>query len=347
MKKINELAIFFICSLVNILMYQADILKNFYLLNIGILNILILALRSKYSKKEIVLLEISLIISILGRNLKYFLFILIVILMSKISEKKIEKLIKIYYILGFFLLIMIVSLARLDIIDTKYFIYSATKIRNGLGFKNPNTPGIYYFLILTHYYFYNWEKLKKRDYVFGFLGYIYLYKFAMSRTTFIIGIFQLATIIFFKNKKKIKKNIKVIQLIPMFTFILTYLIAFFHNEKLNKLMTTRPITWKKNILENSNFINFLFGDFGEKNKYPLDNGLLAIQIDFGVIAIVIVIIILILGLKKVPTKYKERVNILILSYFLYSLSETMLISPNFGILIIYISSFCFKKIKTH
>ena len=340
----NIIGYILISYLLNILLYHTQIINNKFVLYLITIITLINSLFYSYSKKEMLLLIIFFLDSFISKDFKLFILILIAINMKEIDSVKIENYIKKYFYIGCTIFCSIVFLARINIIDTKYFIYSATVIRNGLGFSNPNTIGIYYFFIVSHYYFYKWEKLKFYNLFFVLLGYIYRYIYAISRTNLIIGIFQTVTILILRKKMIYKKFNKIFYLFPSCFYFLSIFITFFYTEKLNKFMTYRPITWKLNLIDNyNNITNFIFGSLGNEANYSLDNGFLSIQYYFGIIMLVMIIILLTKGLKNIEKKYKPRTYILFISYLVYALSEDMLFSPNFGIITLYILSRSFNK----
>lgn len=330
--------------LIGILLYQSSILQVKYIIYFASFLILKNSAFFKYSLGKIFLLIFFLMISLINKNIKLFFLILFVFQMEKIEISTIIKFIKQYFIYGMLLFIFIVLMAKFKIIDPKYYIASSTKIRNGLGFKNPNTAGVYYFILVSHYYFFKWNYLKYYDYILVLIGELFLYNYTSSRTGLIVCVFQLMTIIILKNNIKVKNIKKYYFITPFLFYILNIFITFFYTEDLNKIMTNRPFTWKMNLLSQTNLLNIFFGSFGKKIIFPLDNSLLNIQFYFGIFSVFIFLYLFCKGLKSMENKYIERVFIIFLSYLVYSLSESMLISPNFGIIQILIMSRALKKV---
>lgn len=330
--------------LIGILLYQSSILQVKYIIYFASFLILKNSFFLKYSLNQIFLLMFFLMISLINKNLKLFFLILFVFEMKKIEISSVIKMIKQYFTYGILLFIFIILMAKFEIIDPKYYIASSIKIRNGLGFKNPNTAGVYYFILISHYYFFKWNYLKYYDYILILIGEFFLYNYTFSRTGLIVCVFQLMTIITLKNNIKIKNIKKYYFITPFLFYILNIFITFFYTETLNKFMTGRPFTWKMNLLNQKNLLNVFFGSFGEKIIFPLDNSLLNIQFYFGMFSVFIFLYLFCIGLKKMENEYSERSFIIFLSYLVYSLSESMLISPNFGIIQILIMSRALKKV---
>ena len=341
-QKEKNLKYIFLFFLINILLYQTSILETRIISYIASLLLVINALFFKYTLFEILCLIFFFIISLFNKNPKFFLTVLLVFNISRINVEEIQKFIKEYWYFGIIIFLTIIFSARLNIIDTKYFIYSAEVTRNGLGFTNPNTVGIYYFILVSHYYFYKWEKLKFYEILLIFIGYYYIWIYALSRTNLIIGLLQTITILILKKIKILKNSYKFF---PIIFYILSLLISFFHTKRLNEFMTFRPIIWKWNLEDNFNFPNFFFGSLGKQVTYSMDNGLLSIQYYYGIFALLFILLLLYKGFENIEEKYSKKCGILFLSYLMYSLSEDMLISPNFGILQIYIMSRAFIKIE--
>lgn len=315
---------------INILLFQLDLLK--YSSGLYIISILLIIKRIKilkFSNLEILLYIFTFIIFIISKNPKLLLIITLAGCIKAVDQKKILIFVEKFWKIGVILLIGIIILNVLEMIDPKYLVYSSGKIRSGLGFKNPNMPSLYYFILVSHYYFYKWENLKIRNYIFIMIGYFIIYKYTLSRTGAIIAVFQLLSILILKNKIKIKK---LFCYVPYIFFVLSFIIAFFYNPTLNKFMTTRPFTWKMNILDNSNILNILFGSFGIRAQYALDNGILSNYYYFGIIATILFLYLFSKGLMRLEKKIFERTFILFLSYLLYSLSEDMLITVNTGLI---------------
>lgn len=337
-------SLFFLLFLINILLYQSNIIKSLYFYIVLIFFFCIKLFFMKYNKFEIFILFLFFLISIISRNPKLLLIFIAMIYLKKIN---IESVSKKYFYLGILIFLLIVFLAKIDVIDTKNFVYSSTKIRNGLGFKNPNTPGIYYFILVSHFYFFKWEYLRIKHSILIFAGYLILYMQAMSRSNILVGLLQIFIVCFWKNRLSIERMKKYYFLIPVIGYIFSVLIMIVQPVILNKLMSSRPLTWRLNFLEKLNFINILFGNLGREISHPLDNGFLSMQFHFGLFAVLIVLYFLSIGLKKMDDKYIERSFLLLVPYIIYSLSEDMLIGLNFGLIPIFIMSrvFLYKNVS--
>lgn len=330
---------------IGILLYQSEFIKSLSFIYLSCCFLCLNFFRYKYRVEDLLLIILVLILSLVNKNIKLVLLILLVLFFKKKKMEDILRWVKHFTIIGGILFFLILVLGKLELIDPKYYNYSATVIRNGLGFRNPNMPALYFFILVSHYLYYKWEKISRLDYIFIICGNIFIYHYAMSRTGIIVGVFQLLSIFLLKNRLKIKIMRRYFSKLPYCFFILTLAISFFYNEKINSILSARPYYWKRSILENTGILNVLFGGFGKKINYPLDNGYLGIYYYYGIISLMIFLYLLSNGIKKIEEEYLERSSVMLLNYLIYALSEDILITISTGILMICIMSRGLKRRK--
>lgn len=279
------------------------------------------------NKKYLLAFLFSILLFIVFKRM--YLSILIII---AIGLKK--KMFSLYFLQNIILLsiisIIIILCSKLNLIENKTFIYGiygyeGFQKRQSLGFNNPNTIGIIFFVIRSGYYYLKFNKLKYYNFIIlGILNYI-LYTLTYSRTMIVVFICEVLIFYILKYKYNIIK--KIMKLGPFFHFIGTLIAIFVFNDSIFDKVLSKRLSYSYDFFCNTSFINLLFGN-KEKFYLPLDNSYVNLIHDYGLIISLIIVFLLTKGIKNLLLNENDeeckRIIYIFLIYLTYSVSEAIL-----------------------
>lgn len=303
-------------------------------------------LDKRLKKSEVNLIIFSIFILFISKRMYLTTFLLIIIAINRRYYKR-------YYLINFISLLLLLTLvtgfSRIGVIDNnilkyKIYGYEGIQIRQSLGFGNPNTSGIIFWLIRCSFYYLNYYKIKFHHFIIlGILVFI-LYLQTYSRTSFLIFCFEVMLFYIMKYKYKILK--KIIIVIPLIHVLGTFLLSiFFYDTKLNDLLSGR-LSYSHIFLKNVNLQNFFFGN--KENFYlALDNAWIALLQNYGMLVLLSMLILMILGIKnmlKFESKIEsKKIIFLFLICLCYSTSEAVLFSPYYSFIIMILIKYNFLR----
>lgn len=245
-----------------------------------------------------------------------FLFIKNIKLLKQL-EKKIVIFVTILFCLNLLML-------KFGIIKNKVF-YGIERIRNGLGFTNPNIFAIFYFYLAI----YLWNK-KMKFYMNRYLSVffiLYIYIKTDSRTQLLGFVLYIFFNFYFQRKKGKKKNIyrlRFLKAILFFNYL--YLILGIFPEKylfLDKLLSYR-LTIINDVLRNLTLKEYILGS-SQISKYSIDNTFLVLNYNLGFLFGNIFILIIFYKIKDKIKKFSDTEYSFIIICLIMGIFESFLI----------------------
>lgn len=318
-----------IINLIFLLLIVRTYLSNFSFLKpdlllifIPILILLLLpSIKCSYNKIFLILMFAILFVS--SRLLNYLIIPLSWILIDNIKDK--NKFMKNMFYLCGVLFCGIIFIDYLGFIENKIISrryiegIGYTKIREYLGFSNPNSA-LSYFASIQLYYYYSYKKTKNKIVtLIIFLIIIYLYKKTDSRTGLIISILL--------NFRSILNSKLIIKIIPKALFLYYTLISlcfiyFFDNNYLNKILSNRPLTYYEQL---KNGVKILFGQ-GKIEGIPLDN-IYILLLSQGILFLLLFNVLYYLYIKRLKKEKKINELWIILVVLLAGIFESWPLNP--------------------
>lgn len=292
-------------------------------------------------KKLIIMIIISMIIIV--TNKLNFISINLIILLDIIYKNNITKFnIKKYIKISIICFISVLIAYYIFNFNKQYDSYiwrvttQNTQYRYCLGFNHANQAMIKWLgIALGLFTISNSNNIVKNSSIICFIN-IIIYKFTLSRTSFIIIFLVAITMIFFR--KKINKNIShkfkfILAITPIIFSAISFLsIKLSEFTYINNLFSGRFMLYRKYI---ENYHLSFFGNTYIENNSMLDNSYLHMILSKGIIFF-ICYILLIYSLIKKSKNITINKFIIILAYFITGLIETILFKFDLLILIILI-----------
>lgn len=318
--------------------------KLFLICNLALSIILCIIHKHKYNFYHIAFFAILLIQWTLTGN-GVLLFSYIVILALK--NIKFDKIVEIYFYSNLFYFITIIVLWNLGIKQTVDIHYAKE-----LGFGNPNTAFISFFMIWLSYLYIKYDSIKIIDIILLITTPIIMYNITHSRTGFMTIIATLIMIILVKCCKKLK--IKYIDKIFKFaltftpivittiTLIITYI--FGEHAKLNTILSSRPFCWQLYLKHTEKPLNLIGYDNNMRwtlfsHDVPMDSGYIAGMYMNGLIVFTIIIFLYMLLIHKLIKSNKIKVVVMIISLLIYSFAESIMLDISTNITLILLASY--------
>lgn len=298
------------------------------------------------------------------------LFLLSYIFSIALSQVEFKKIMKCYFLINISYFLAMIILADKRLIPIDY-----VGIRSDLGFKNPNTAFISFFMIWSSFlYLYLQSKEcnichKKVQSeglnlnLFKGLGIIALSIFPLivySETKTRTGLLTIILIFIFTIMINIleKKNVslKFLGYIPQLLTLLSVGLALLcgNNWIFNKLLSDRPKYWDSYLTHwkyglnlqgyDNNIRDIVFAE-----RLPLDSGYIFGLYVGGLILFIIFIKLISLSITQLIKEKKMSEVVYMVSILIYSFAETILLDVNTNpalILIFYYSFKNFKETKT-
>lgn len=323
-----------------------DVLKNIKILNMCLLLIftaLVFVYKNNFSKSDIKIIFLFLILIIFLK--KFYLSFFIIIISNFINKK--TRLKQLFFILCFFyiLVLFLNSLGLLDFNNVSNGIRKFENFevyRNALGFNHPNTAMSLLLPIFSVLYYLYYPKYKKI--VIGIILIVgkIIFNLTFSRTTFVLIILFVVLILM---KDKYIKKLKFLFLTEGFFIVfLTFCLPFyFRDTVLNKLFSGRLRLFYY-YLTNHEITLFGYNEIKEVYKYyPLDNVYLKVLFENGVVGFSL-LIILILVVMYILFKNSDYKAVRIFSIILiFGFMEGTALFYYFNIIYFIISDYIFAE----
>lgn len=299
---------------------SATSLTNAYIGRVfqGVMLLLLLKiLLTKYTKKEIVILAVAMVLAIISyvKTDSYFVAMLIMLLMAS-KDMELRLLMKIYFTIvsGITLLVAILALLGIsgDVFLQQDFRGNGLEIRYCFGYTHPNTFHIVVIQIFLSFIWIYWDKMKWYYFILIFVINTFVYHYTDSRTNLVLGSAMVMAYILLKAIPKLRKWIGIyiggfVTLVFCFVLsILTYIYGVNCPilDKLNKLWTGR-IIWA--YLENQHCVITPFSYLNCSAN--CDMGFVKMTYNYGWV-IMLLVILLFLGILWKITEKKDYVMLI-------------------------------------
>lgn len=324
-------------------------------------------INKQISKIEIFLGSVLMIQFLITGNTVYLIGYIFSLSLSLIEF---DKIMKCYFLINISYFLSMIILADKNIIEISYM-----KGRSDLGFKNPNTAFISFFMVWSSFLYLYLKSKECNIYhkkvhsdglnlnLFKGLGIITLSIFPLivySETKTRTGLLTIILIFIFTIMINIleKKNIslKFLGYIPQLLTLLSVGLALLcgNNWIFNKLLSDRPKYWDSYLTHwkyglnlqgyDNNIRDIVFAE-----RLPLDSGYVFGIYVGGLILFIIFIKLISLSIIQLIKENKMSEVVYMVSILIYSFAETILLDINTNpalILIFYYSFKNFKETKT-
>ena len=318
----------------------------------GIVMIAIRLFKQKYNLKQIFLISIMLIVSLLilfiGHNSTPLFFSIALCSLKDADAKKILKLIFFVHLISFASMIF---LSSFGIIKNNYILHMRSTIgltkRYFFGYLHPNLVQTHLLSLIILYYYLYGAKTNFIMSVFWILSSFILYKFTYSRTSFILSVIFIALFMSIRKKEKIKK---IFAFFGKYSFIMLFIFTMFLSITYKTSNFTKNVD---NILTGRiYYLNYVYEKYsipliGHSNygdKIAIDNSYFSLLYQSGAIFSLIILLLNIYITKK---KYKEKdYDFLIIMLFtnLLCFTENLYLVPTINFLSLIIMSDVLMKL---
>ena len=273
---------------------------------------------------------ITMLLLVQGTSALNFLAVFIFAFSTSINLKKLVKKI---FLTNIFFSLIIMSCIYLSIISTNSYVDSVGRMRNAMGFLNPNAGAIFY-SSLIYLYILSKDKIRIRDYVLGFSLNVYIFSFTDSRTAFLsLTLFLLLIPILNKTINIYVTKISILLLNDVIW--LAGIISLFTINLLSNFdaVLSNRISNYIQVVDQFTFLTFFFGG-GELQEITIDNFYLVFLYQSGIF-IYLLTMYLVHKKTKILIECREtRILAFVISIFLMGLTESSFIRPEIPITLI-------------
>ena len=331
--KINTIYLFYVFILINTF-FKGIGLDNdsniyFICLALGILILFLKLIKEKYTKRELVIIAISIIIGtttfLITKRPTLFLTTLCLIGMKNVNIDDIFKKIFDIRLITFFSVITLALLGIIDNIKFEMWRNGEMSTRYDLGFGHPNTLHLSLFILIALYIYNRYEKLNMFEYILLIALNFIIYHFSVSRTGLIVTLFLIILCAITKIKSNKIRNI-IIKL-PTTIFIILLAFSFITGilygkvEFINQLdkMFTGRIAYSNYYLQTYGFS--LFGSNIQNDTNALfDNGYLYMYIQYGIVGLIYLSTLFLAIFQNIKKNRDFKKAILVISFIIYILT---------------------------
>lgn len=367
-KSITKLKMSEVCYLMFILYWVIIRILQFNfsdtVLVLGLLAVIVLALfgfiNKTYTVRELI---ISITVLALGgillftANIEGFLVTGISIVALKNID--IKKMCWYVLIIGVILFFSIVFLSLVGVIDSTILTTNRTSgevvmevTKNSLGFARPNGTYRSFFVLFTLYYYVRYECLNVIDYITTVVLAYYIYIKTECRTGFVCILFFCVLVMLMKYTKCFEWKFisKLLPWCPIIFAIFSFLSAKYYTNSsvamnmLNNIFSNRllfgQIYMQKHPIK-------LFGqeivDVATGQYLQLDNGYLQMILGYGLVASLLFIVLTFFIIKKLVRHGYNIELIIVLSFALYGIMESILLDSSINFSLLFYSCFIYKN----
>lgn len=292
------------------------------------------------------------------------LFLLAYIFSIALGQVEFGKIMKCYFLVSISYFLTMIILGDKGLIAIDYM-----GIRSDLGFKNPNTAFISFFMVWSSFLYlclkskeYNDSDKKLDNYELKldlckglgtavlFIFPLIVYSETKTRTGLltVILIFMFIIMIKFLEKKSI--SLKFLEYIPQLFTLLSVGLAFLlgNNWVINKFLSDRPKYWDMYLTHWKYGLNLQGHDNNIRDivfseRLPLDSGYVFGLYVGGVIIFIIFIKMISLSIRQLVKEEKIAEIVFMVSILIYSFAETILLDVNTNPALILIFYYSFKN----
>ena len=316
------------------------VLTNF---GIGIILLSILLQIKTYKKKEIMILSLLLIFSlVLAYFCNDFILFKIVLFITALKNVKLEHCITIDLYMRIILVLSVLILYLLNVAPDVTSFYNGVT-RHSLGFTNPNNLGMHILILSFDIICLNNFKISKIKYIVIIFLLIFSDYFTGSRSTTYILILALILIAVYKKYPNFLENKKISFFIKnsalIFSIITFIMYALYVSDSslgnaLNNLLSNRL----HNIYAYNQVYNItLFGNNNLNINLTLDTVYAYCLYIYGIAFFILFIIAFRKLFKRLYEQKKPMLIIIMLCFMAYGLSEKLWLSIDYNIFIILFS----------
>lgn len=316
--------------------------SKYILLIIMLISIINIYLNYKRLKISDIIIAYVLLIQFIVTKNGVLLFSYISIL--GIKYHNINKTIKIYFITNLLFFIVIIILNKANLKPSLII-----KTYDDLGFGNPNTAYISFYLIWLSYLYLRFNKTNYIEKILLITTPIIMYSITHSRTGLVTILFTIAFSLFLKyinfedDSKKNKFILIILSSIPIIITIISLVIGYKFNENtlLNNVLSTRPLCWNRYLKHPDKPLNLIGYDNNIRHTLmggaiPLDSGYISNIYINGVIIYALFIILYSYTIYLTYKNKKKKNLVLIMSILMYSFAEsiTLDLSTNISLILL-------------
>ena len=319
---------------------------------VGIMLLTIRLFKQKYNLKQIFLIFIMMIISILilliGHNSTPLFFTIAV---CSLKDTNLNKILKLIFYVHFVSFVTMIFLSSIGIIENHYILHMRNNIgltkRYFFGYLHPNLVQTHLLSLIILYYYLYGEKSNYIISIFWFLFSCILFKFTYSRTSFVLSIMFIILFMITRNKPKLKK---FIAFFGKYSFVILFVFTIFlsitykssnFTKKIDDILTGR-IYYLNYVYTNYNVPIIGYSNYGE--KIAIDNSYFSLLYQSGV---AFTLIIFLLNLYIAKKKYDEKdYDFLIIMLFINLLcfTENLYLVPTINFLSLIMMSNIIKRL---
>lgn len=326
--------------------------NKIYLLSYGLACIVLLykIINDKFTKKEITVMAVIIIIGILDFILgktTTFLFLAITLCgLKNVDLKKTIKIVLIVRIVTFTLMVILSIIGIIPANDIEFYRNGEFITRHSLGYDYPNTTHLSFAIIIALFVYVFWNKIKLQHILLLEVINIGMYFLTYSRTGFIVITTLMIIVIIFKYLKKLQNIMafifKYLYWI-MFAITLISAIGYSHIEILN---TINEIFTGRIEYMNKLIMNFPIPIIGKEiyNSYAnIDNGYISMLYQGGLIAFAFISYYMTRISNNFYKEKKYKELILISFFIINAFTESFFMSISMNISLIFFATELFKE----
>lgn len=315
---------------------------------------------TKYTKREfliiIVLIIYAIISAIVSKNILFLINISIVLSLKNINIKKLIRLLFVYRLVGFLLVIILCKLGVFP--NRELYLFEGNIntyiVRQSLGFYHPNLLGLYSFVLITMFLYGFFHKLKIYHFIIMIVVTLFIYFICYSRTALICSLLVIVLSFLVKYVKKLG-NFFLNELtitFPLTIILLFVLLSIFYNtdseicNKINSIFSGRLFLSYSYFKESG---ISLFGSLVDNISYiggkivVVDSGYLFLLFNFGLIGFLVTIVSIFLC-NYYFLKNNMKLEFVIFAVFLfYCLTEKTMLLLLLNFPMLYLSNVIFRK----
>lgn len=346
--------VFFFFQLSNVfvnVVFLSDYLKYFKGLSLAMLIVfMLLRIKNiKIEKKYIPFIIIFFFFSIISFFVtdQFFFIILFIILISSASLKY-RDIIRYDFKIKIILTLLLVGFSLFGLTD-EMIIYRNDSIRHSFGFYHPNVFAMY-LMIIYFEYIYLRVKVKKIDYVIGFLVAIFITILSDSRTSCLCIILFILMLMLEKLLKRFF-NTKFFKFISrnlfLFLTILSVILVILHIDGSVQFIYKFDAMLSGRIYYQTLFFHKydikLFGNFIEYFN-SIDNIYFKVLLNFGSIGTLILSYMYNTIFRKISENKNYILFCIFLIFMLYGFVESLILNVGFNSFILLIASILFSNV---
>lgn len=305
-------------------------------------------INKQISKIEIFLGSVLMIQFLITGNIAYLTGYIFSLSLGLIDFNKIMKC---YFFINISYFLAMIILADKNIIEISYI-----GVRSDLGFKNPNTAFISFFMVWSSFLYLTLKSKEVKNNKSQFKLFrgidslilaimpLAVYFETKTRTGLLTIVLIAIFILLIKLMKNRNISLKILEYIPQLFSVVSIMLAlvFGNNWRLNRLLSDRPKYWDMYLTHWKSGLN-LFGydnnirDYVFADRIPLDSGYIYMLYTGGIILFIILITVMSLSIRQIIKENKIAELVFIMSILIYSFAESILfdISTNPSLILIF------------